>query len=385
VNPLFQAMPVSIFEEMSLAAAEHGAVNLGQGFPDFGWPEPLLAEAARLVREGSNQYAPSRGLPALREAVATFYAERQGLRFGPENVVVTSGATEAIAATMLACLSPGDEAVIVAPAYDAYAPLIRRAGAGAREVALRAPGWRLTEEALEQAVGPNTRLLVINNPHNPTGRLFDGEELEAAARVARAHDLLILADEVWEEVLRPGERFRSLAALAPERTIKIGSAGKIFALTGWKIGWLAAPAALCDVIARAHQYLTFAVPTPLQAAVAMGLRQPEWLRPMREGFARARQRLAGGLEAGGYRLLESEATYFQCIDLAASGVALSDRAFAELAVREAGVAVIPLSPFYEERPEKGLVRLCFAKADETIDRGVEAMARARELVSRRDS
>jgi aspartate/methionine/tyrosine aminotransferase len=376
---LFKAMPVSIFEKMSLAAAKHGAVNLGQGFPDFGWPEPLLEEAARLLREGSNQYPPSRGLPALREAVCAFYQQRQGLAIEPSQLVITSGATEAIAAVIFAALQPGDEAVIVAPAYDAYAPLIRRAGAAVREVALRPPSWRLTREALEAVVGPATRLLVINNPHNPTGRVLTGEELEAIIAVARAHDLLILSDEVWEEVLPPGARFISLAALAPERTVKVGSAGKIFSLTGWKVGWLAAPPALADVIARAHQYLTFATPPNLQAAVAVGLGHPDWLVPAREGFARARHRLASGLEEAGYRLLPSEGTYFQCIDLAASGIAHDDVSFAQLAVAQAGVAVIPLSPFYEGEAERGLVRLCFAKRDETIDAGLSAMARALRL------
>ena len=275
MNPAFEAMPVSIFETMSLAAAEYQAVNLGQGFPDFGWPEHLLEEAARLTREASNQYPPSRGLPALREAVCRFYEERQGLAFEPSQIVVTSGATEAIAAALFASLDTGDEAVIVAPAYDAYAPLIRRAGGRVAEVALRPPDWRLTRDALEAVVTARTKVLVLNNPHNPTGRLLNAEELAAVVAVARAHDLLILADEVWEEVLPPGARFTSLAALAPERVIKVGSAGKIFSLTGWKIGWLAAPQATADVIARAHQYLTFATPPNLQAAVALGLRSEE--------------------------------------------------------------------------------------------------------------
>jgi N-succinyldiaminopimelate aminotransferase len=382
VNSLFRNMPVSIFEEMSLAAAAHGAVNLGQGFPDFGWPEPLLEEAARLLRHGSNQYAPSRGLPALREAIARFYAERQGLDLHPDQLVVTSGATEAIASTILALLSPGEEALIVAPAYDAYAPLIRRAGAEVREVALRPPHWSLSEEQLEAELTPRTRLLVVNNPHNPTGRLFGAGELAAIVAVARRHDLLLLSDEVWEEVLAPGARFTSLAALAPERTIKIGSAGKIFSLTGWKIGWLAAPAPLAAIIAKAHQYLTFATPPNLQAAVAAGLGRPEWLEAPRALFARARQRLAGGLEAAGYRLLASEATYFQCVDLPGSGIGLDDRAFARLAVEQAGVAVIPLSPFYEGEAERGLFRLCFAKNDDTLDRGLAALGRARELALR---
>lgn len=379
MNPQFETMPVSIFEEMSLAAARHGAVNLGQGFPDFGWPEPLLDEAARLVREGSNQYPPSRGLPALRDALAAFYAERQALVLTPDQFVVTSGATEAIAAVLLAAIEPGDGAIVIAPAYDAYAPLIRRAGGHVQEAVLRPPTWRVDRDLIEAAVTPVTRLLVVNNPHNPTGRLLDAEELAALAEVARAHDLLILTDEVWEEVLAPGARFTSLASLAPERTIKVGSAGKIFSLTGWKVGWAAAPPELASIIARAHQYLTFATPPHLQAAVAAGLGHVEWLEEPRQGFARARERLGKGLEEAGFALLRSEGTYFQCVDLRASGIALDDRTFAALTVEQAGVAVIPLSPFTEGEPEQGLVRLCFAKQDATIDAGIVAMAKARVL------
>jgi aspartate/methionine/tyrosine aminotransferase len=379
VNPQFEAVPVSIFEDMSLAAARHGAVNLGQGFPDFGWPDPLLDEAARLLRKGSNQYPPSRGLPVLREALAAFYEGRQELTLSPEQFVVTSGATEAIAAVLLAAIEPGDGAIIIAPAYDAYAPLIRRAGGQVQEVVLRPPSWRIDRDLLGAAVTPATRLLVINNPHNPTGRILDPEELDAVIATARDHDLLILTDEVWEEVLAPRARFTSLAALAPERTIKIGSAGKIFSLTGWKVGWAAAPARLAEVIARAHQYLTFATPPHLQAAVAYGLSRPEWLEAPRGDFTRARERLAAGLVAAGYALLPSEGTYFQCVDLRASGIDVDDRAFAALAVEQAGVAVIPLSPFTEREPERGLVRLCFAKCDKTIDAGIAAMTKAREL------
>ena len=375
MNPLYQHMDSSIFEVMSLAATRHKAINLGQGFPDFGWPEPLLIEAARLLREGSNQYAPSRGLPALREAVCRFYRQRQDLDFTPDQIVVTSGATEAIAATILAVIEEGDEAIIVAPAYDAYAPLVRRAGGEIREVALRPPDWRLTEDAMEAAVSADTRLLVLNNPHNPTGRLFDAEELAAVARVARAHDLLILADEVWEEVLLTADRFTSMASLAPERTIKIGSAGKIFSLTGWKVGWLAAPRDMAATIARAHQYLTFASPTNLQAAVAVGLGHPEWLEDSRARFRRAQQRLAAGLEANGWALLPSAATYFQCIDLPRSGIRFDDLKFADMAVADFGVAVIPLSVFTEGAKERGLVRLCFAKSDQTLDAAVAALGR----------
>ena len=381
MNPLYAAMPVSVFERMSLAAAAHGAVNLGQGFPDFGWPEPLVAEAARLLMEGSNQYPPSRGLPALRQAVADHYDRHHGLALTAEHVLITSGATEAIAATIFALVSAGEEAIVIAPAYDAYAPLVRRVGGIVREVALRPPEWRIDEAALTAAVTPRTRLLILNNPHNPTARLFDAAELAAVARVAERHDLLVLADEVWEHVL-PADRaftpFASLPGMAA-RTLKCGSAGKIFSLTGWKVGWLVAPPELTAAIAKAHQFLTFATPPNLQAAIAFGLAQDEWLPAMRSAFTAARDRLADGLRDSGYALLPSEGTYFQCVDLAASGILLDDQAFATLAVEQAGVAVIPLSPFYEDEPATNLVRLCFAKKEETIAAGLAAMDRARGL------
>ena len=381
MNPLYRQMPVSVFERMSLLAAEHGAVNLGQGFPDFGWPEPLVAEAARLLEEGSNQYPPSRGLPVLRQAVADRYGRDHGLALTPDHVLVTSGATEAIAAAIFALVEPDDEVIILTPAYDAYAPLVRRAGGVVREVALRPPGWRIDGDALRAAVTAKTRLLILNNPHNPTGRLFDAGELETIAAVAREADLLVLSDEVWEHVLLEGAEFTPLSALPgmATRTLKCGSAGKIFSLTGWKVGWLVAPPELVALVARAHQFLTFATPPNLQAAVAWGLGQDEWIAPMRAAFTRARDRLVGGLEEAGYRLLPAQATYFQCVDLHASDIPLDDEAFAKLAVEQAGVTVIPLSAFSEQEPVSTMIRLCFAKRDETIDAGLAALAKAREL------
>ncbi|HJS41364.1 MAG TPA: aminotransferase class I/II-fold pyridoxal phosphate-dependent enzyme, partial [Sphingomicrobium sp.] len=229
MNPLYEQMETSVFERMSLAAARHDAVNLGQGFPDFGWPDDILDAAARALKEGSNQYAPSRGLPMLREAVAAHYNRHQGVQLTAEQICVTSGATEALAAAILATLQPGDEAIAFTPAYDAYVPLIRRAGATVREVALQPPGWRLDRDALEAAIGPKTRAIIFNNPHNPTGRLFDAKELEAVAAAAREHDLVVISDEVWEHILLDGQAFTPLAMLPgmAERVIKCGSAGKI--------------------------------------------------------------------------------------------------------------------------------------------------------------
>ncbi len=398
MNPLYQQMATSVFERMSLAAAEHGAVNLGQGFPDFGWPEPILAEAARALGEESNQYAPSRGLPMLRQAIADHYRRHQELDLGPEHVCVTSGATEALAAAILATVEPDDEVIVLTPAYDAYAPLIRRAGGVVREVALQPPAWRIERAAIEAVVSPRTRAIIFNNPHNPTGRLFDADELEAVAEVARAHDLIVIADEVWEHILLEGGAppppsavplpeqarggFKAIGSLADMagRSFKCGSAGKIFSLTGWKIGWLVAQPELATLAARAHQFLTFASAPNLQRAVAFGLAEgDEWLAPMRERFSRARDRMTAGLADAGFAVLPSASTYFLCVDLAASGIDIDDEAFAKLAVEQAGVAVVPLSTFAETDPPRHMIRLCFAKRDEVIDAGVAAMARAREM------
>jgi len=384
VNPLYEQMATSVFERMSLAAARHGAVNLGQGFPDFGWPPEILDAAAKAVVEGSNQYAPSRGLPELRDAVAAHYARHQGLDLSPENVCVTSGATEALAAAILATVEPGDEVIIFTPAYDAYAPLIRRAGGLPVEVALQPSGWRIERAALEAAISSKTRAIVFNNPHNPTGRLFDREELAVVAECAVVNDLIVISDEVWEHILLDGQAFTPIASLAgmAKRTLKCGSAGKIFSLTGWKIGWLVASPELATLAARAHQFLTFASAPNLQAAVAYGLNDGDaWLQPMRDRFARARDRMTSGLEAAGFAVLPSASTYFLCVDLAASGIRLDDEGFARQAVEQAGVAVVPLSPFAESDAPHHMIRLCFAKRDETIDAGVEAMAEARNLMT----
>jgi aspartate/methionine/tyrosine aminotransferase len=384
VNPLYEQMATSVFERMSALALKHGAVNLGQGFPDFGWPEEILDAAARALKDGSNQYPPSRGLPALREAVAAHYKKHQGLEISADHVCVTSGATEALGAAILAAVEPGDEVIILTPAYDSYAPMIRRAGGIPVEVALRPPEWRIERPSLDAAITERTRAILFNNPHNPAGRLFDAEELAVVAAVAGAHDIIVISDEVWEHILLDGQRFTPIALLPgmAERTIKIGSAGKIFSLTGWKVGWMVAAPDLAGIAARAHQFLTFSTAPNLQSAVAFGLDEGDgWIEPMKKRFARARDRMIEGLRAAGFATLHPASTYFLCVDLAASGIALDDESFAVAAVESAGVAVVPLSAFAEQDPPRHLVRLCFSKKDETIDAGVAAMARAREILS----
>jgi aspartate/methionine/tyrosine aminotransferase len=389
MNPLYEQMPTSIFERMSLAAAKFGAVNLGQGFPDFGWPDEILHKAAESLTQSSNQYAPSRGLPVLREAVAAHYNRHFGQELTAEHVCITSGATEALGAAILATVQPGNEIIIFSPAYDSYAPMIRRAGGIPVEVALEPPAWWLEPDALRAAITPKTRAILFNNPQNPTGRLFSNSELEIIAGFAATYELIVISDEVWEHVVlappRNGEGDRIPLATLPgmaERTLKIGSAGKIFSLTGWKVGWMVAAPELANVVARAHQFLTFSTAPNLQAAVAFGLNEGDaWLQPMRARFQRSRDRLTAGLRDVGYSVLDAASTYFLCVDLNASGIGLDDLAFADAAVERAGVAVIPLSAFAERDPPCHLVRLCFGKKDETIDAGIAAMARAKEMLA----
>jgi len=384
MNPLYEQMKTSVFERMSALAAQHGAVNLGQGFPDFGWPDEILEAAARAVKEGSNQYAPSRGTPALRAAVAAHYHRHYGLDLAAEHVCVTSGATEALGAAILATIAPGDEVIIFTPAYDSYAPMIRRGGGIPREVALKPPGWRIDPAELEAAVGARTRAILFNNPHNPAGRLFERQELETVAEVARDHDLIVISDEVWEHIVLDGQRFTPLSSLPgmAERTIKIGSAGKIFSLTGWKVGWMVAAPEQAAVVARAHQFLTFCTAPNLQSAVAFGLDEGDaWIEPMKARFARARDKMTAGLRDAGFTVLDAASTYFLCVDLKASGIDLDDESFALAAVERAGVAVVALSAFAEDDPPRHLVRLCFGKKDETIEAGVAAMAKAKALLA----
>jgi aspartate/methionine/tyrosine aminotransferase len=370
MHPLYAAMPTTVFEHYSARAREMGAINLGQGFSDSNGPPDVVAEAARALTGRSNQYPPSRGLPELREAVAEHYSRHQDLDLSAEEVTVTSGATEALAAAIMALVSPGDEVVLFQPLYDAYLPLVLRAGGVPRFVRLAPPEWRITAAALDAAFSDRTRVVILNTPLNPAATLITKEELALLAERVVARNAVIISDEVWEHVVFDGARHLSPIHLPElrDRTVKIGSAGKIFSLTGWKVGWMCAAPDLAVPLARAHQFLTFTTPPNLQAAAAYGLGKDDaYFEAMRADFARSRDRLTGKLQAGGWAVLPSVSTYFLSLDLAASGVALDDVAFCDRLVAQFGIAAIPVSAFYAEEPVTHIARLCFAKQDATLD------------------
>lgn len=373
----------TIFERMSGLARQLGAINLGQGFPEWDEPAELAEAARRALIAKSNQYPPMRGLAELRGAIAAFYAREQGLDLAEETIVVTSGATEALAASILALVSPGDEVVLIQPLYDAYLPLVQGAGGTARLVSLEPPGWTLPVAALAAAIGPRTRGIILNTPNNPTGTMLGRAELEAIGALASQHDLWVICDEVWEGMAFDGSAHVSPLALPDlaERTVKIGSAGKIFSMTGWKVGWAVAAPPLARAVAARHQFLTFTTATPLQWAAADGLALPAaWHHAHRARYARARQRLIDGLTQAGFAVLPSSSTWFVTIDLAASGLPADDEAVAERLIREAGVASIPVSAFYAEAAERGYLRLCFAKEDTVLDEALERLATFRKAL-----
>jgi N-succinyldiaminopimelate aminotransferase len=379
MNPVYANLPVTVFEVMSQLARENNAINLGQGFPDDPGPEDVRRKAADAVLNGYNQYPPMMGLAELREAVARHYSHWHGVKLDPQaEVMVTSGATEAVAGTLFGLIEPGDEVVVFAPAYDAYLPLIRRAGGVVRLVRLEPPTWRLTEEALRAVFNHKTKIVVFNSPHNPAAIVYPREDLELLARFCQEFDTIAVCDEVWEHVLFDGRQHVSMLAIPGmrERTVKIGSAGKIFSLTGWKVGFLCAAPSILRVLAKAHQFLTFTTPPNLQAAVAYGLdKTDDFFIGMRADLSRSRDRLSQGLTAIGFPVLPCEGTYFLNVDLKPLGLNETDEAFCKRLAVEHKVAAIPVSALYEDNPVTSVVRFCFAKKDATIDGALERLSK----------
>lgn len=379
MNPVFSDLPTTIFDVMSGLARDLNAINLGQGFPDDPGPEDVRKKAAEAVLDGWNQYPPMMGLPELRQAIAAHYGRFHGIEIDPSSeTMVTSGATEALAAAILAVVAPGDEVVLFQPMYDAYLPMVRQAGGVAKFVNLRPPNWTFTRADLDAAFTQRTKAVLFNNPLNPCATVFGEDQLALLAEFCGRADAIAICDEVWEHVLFDDRKFVSVLSTPGmrERTIKIGSAGKIFSLTGWKVGLVVAAPPLMKVVAKAHQFLTFTTPPNLQSAVAYGLGKDEaYFAAMRAGFQRSRDRFVYELSAMGFKVMPSHGTYFVNVDLSEMH-GLDDLTFADRLVREFGVAAIPVSAFYAENANRSTARFCFAKKDATLDEGLKRIRRA---------
>ncbi len=373
----FSRLGTTIFSVMSALAVEHDAVNLGQGFPDEDGPESIRQAAAKALLEGPNQYPPMPGVPVLRQALARHAKRHYDLDLDWQSeIVVTSGATEALTDCLLGLLAPGDEAILIDPAYDSYRPIVEAVGARAVGVKLDEDGWRLPLAAIEAAVTAKTRLILINSPHNPSGRVFSRAEIEGLADIVRRRDLLLLCDEVYEHLTFDGVPHIPPITLPGmrERTVRVGSAGKIFSLTGWKIGWIQGPAALIGPIMKAHQFVTFTTAPALQIGIAHGLdHEQDWYLDLPRQLQQRRDSLVAGLKTAGFRPMPCEGTYFVTADFRSLGANEGDLDFARRLTLEQGVATIPLSVFYGGDAPRHFIRFAFCKKQSTIDAALERL------------
>ncbi len=368
----------TIFAQMSALAQRTGAVNLGQGFPDTDGPHEVIQAAVDALRSGRNQYAPGAGVPELRRAIAAHQQRFYGMELDPESeVAVTTGATEAIAAAMLAFVETGDEVVVLEPYYDSYVAVIQMVGGVRRPVTLRAPDFRLPVEELRAAVGPRTTAIVLNSPHNPTGAVLTREELEAVAQVAREHDLVVISDEVYEHLTFdvPHVPIATLPGMA-ERTLTVSSGGKTFSFTGWKVGWACGPAALIDSLLKAKQFMTFTSGAPLQPAIAEALvLGDDFYTEFTAGMRARRDQLCSGLADIGFDVFVPDGTYFATTDIRPLG--FDDGLEFCLSLPErAGVVAVPHQAFYDDvEAGRPLVRWAFCKRPEVIDEALERLGR----------
>jgi len=367
----------TIFTTMSALAAEHGAVNLGQGFPDFDCDPKLVALVHDALRAGHNQYAPMTGVPALRRAIADKVEACHGVRYDADaEITVTAGATQALMAAILCSVQPGDEVIVLEPCYDSYVPAIELAGGVPVYVTMDAPEYRFPLERIAAALTPKTRLLLLNTPHNPTGRVFGADDLRALAELLADTRVLVVSDEVYEHIVFDGAEHEGVArhpALA-ERAFLISSFGKTLHATGWKVGYACAPAALTKELRKVHQFMVFAVNTPAQHGIAAYLADPSPWRELSAFYQAKRDLFRAGLAATRFELLPCEGTYFQCVRYDA----ISDQPEAEFAqwlTREAGVAAIPVAAFLRRPSATRVVRFCFAKREETLAAALERLSR----------
>lgn len=380
-NAVLSSYGTTIFEVMSRLAQEHGAVNLGQGTPEGLEPADVMEAAAAALRDGPHQYPSMWGLPALRQAVAAHNAAYWGLDLDWQaEVMITSGATEALAACLFGLIEPGDEVVLIEPLYDSYLPIIRRAGGVPRVVRLNPPDWALPREDLAAAFSARTKLLLLNTPQNPCAKVFSRDELEVIAGLLQEHDAYAVCDEVYEHLTFDGRPHIPLMTLPGmrERALRIGSFGKVFSLTNWKVGYIAAAPAVMAALAKAHQFLTFTTPIAQQAGFAWGLtHRDDYVRDLPRILAGRRDRLAEGLRRIGFAPLEAAGTYFLSVDFSALEDRQGDADFCRRLTAEAGVAAVPLSAFYQDRPGQPApprtVRFCFAKTDAAIDEALRRL------------
>lgn len=377
-NAVFARLPTTIFTVMSALAVEHRAINLGQGFPDEDGPLAIREVASEALRAGPNQYPPTRGVPELRAAIANHAKRHYGFDLDPDrNVLVTSGGTEALTASILALSGQGAEVVLVEPSYDSYRPIALAAGARVKSIKLAPPEFRLDVDALSWALSPHTRVVMLNTPMNPIGRVFDQSELAGVARVLESSRAIVVCDEVYEHLVFDGRPHLPLASFPSmvERTVRVGSAGKMFSLTGWKVGWVTGPAGLIDVIAKAHQFITFTTPPALQLGVAFALaNQMDFTLGLTKTLQDNRDLLVSRLALLGFDVLPCEGTYFLTAGI--RGLTNErDDVFCKRLVRVAGVALIPLSAFFESGEPDHLVRFAFCKKRELLEDALDRLER----------
>lgn len=382
-NRILSGYGTTIFEVMSRLAIEHNSINLGQGFPDGNGPEDVRRVAAAALDDRPNQYPPMMGVPELRQAVAAHDRRFYGLDYDWQSeVMVGSGATEVLNDCIMGLVNPGDEVVLIEPLYDSYLPILRLAGAVPKLVRVEPPDWSLPREDLARAFSERTKLLLLNNPQNPTGKVFTGEELGFIADLVKRHDAYAICDEVYEHIVFDGRRHVPLAALPGmrERTLRIASAGKTFSLTGWKVGYVTADRGLLQAVAKAHQFVTFTTAPNLQRAVAYGLAKDDaYFDGLAAEMQAKRDRIKGALERIGFRTAPCEGTYFLNADFRPLGFRGSDIDFCRHITVEAGVTAVPVSAFYQ--PEAGreapahFARFCFCKQDQVLDAAAERLER----------